>query len=218
MRKFNSLPLLLLAFTFIAASCTKEGPEGPVGATGAQGPPGTTGATGAPGAPGAGQTIYSAWATTVAADWVIGYAAPNNYNVELVANRTAPGVTQAILDNGIVLCYAKNITIGASTVMPNVVQLPWIEQFNDQSYGFVLDVGKVVFTYDIGNTAPGPRPVSQLTPIAYRYVIIAGSISGGRGVNGQTTYEGLTAEELKAMSYEEVASRFNIPENGTNIQ
>lgn len=101
MRKFNSLSLLLLALTFIAASCTKEGPEGPVGATGAQGPPGATGAPGTPGTPGAGITTYSTWVTTVDADWVLGYVAPNNYNVERIYNRTAPGVTASILDQGL---------------------------------------------------------------------------------------------------------------------
>ncbi|MBN8863900.1 MAG: collagen-like protein [Sphingobacteriales bacterium] len=216
MRKFNSLSLLLLALTFIAASCTKEGPEGPVGATGAQGPPGATGAPGTPGTPGAGITTYSTWVTTVDADWVLGYVAPNNYNVERIYNRTAPGVTASILDQGVVLCYGKNFTIGSSDRLNNAVLLPYLENFNGQHYGAILTPGKIVFTYD--PISGNERPVSQLAGIAYRYVIIAGSVAGGRGVNGETTYGGFTAEELKAMPYDEVARRFNIPENGTNIQ
>lgn len=215
MRKFSSLSLLLLALTFIA-SCTKEGPEGPVGATGAQGPPGQAGANGAAGVNGAGITTYSTWVTTVDADWVLGYVAPNNYNVERVYNRTAAGITQTVLDQGIVLCYGKNFTIGGSTRLNTPIQLPYLENFNGQHYGAVLSVGKIAFTYD--PISGMERPVSQLAGIAYRYIIIAGSVAGGRGVNGQTTYGGFTEDELRGMPYNEVLTRFNIPAEGTNIR
>lgn len=222
MRKFR-LPssLLFLSILFIAVSCTKEGPEGPAGTAGLQGPPGVAGPVGPAGPQGpVGQTnvTYSTWVTTVAADWVVGFTAPNNYNVENVYNRTAPGVTQSMLDQGIVLAYGKNFTIGASTLLPNVIQLPYSEAFNDQNYGYILAVGKIVFTYDPGAAAPGTRPISQLAGIAYRYVLIPGSVAGGRGNSGVKTYGGFTEQELKAMPYEEVARRFNIPAEGTNIQ
>ncbi len=217
MRKLSSLSLLLLSIVFISVNCTKEGPEGPVGAQGPQGPPGSTGATGAagsqgpPGPAGSANVIYSSWTTTVEADWVLGYVDPNNYNVERVYNRTTVGITQSILDQGVVLCYGKNFTIGASTVLPNVQQLPYRESFNGQSYSFVLDIGKIAFTYDPDGTAP-IRPVSQLAGIAYRYVIIPGGVAGGRLTEKAAEINGrvYTESQLKAMSYQEICSLLNL--------
>ncbi|MBC7948292.1 MAG: hypothetical protein H7Y42_10465 [Chitinophagaceae bacterium] len=220
MRKLRLLSLSFLAITFLSVSCTKEGPEGPVGATGPQGPPGSTGAAGAAGAAGApgpagtANVIYSTWVASVAADWVLGFVAPNNYNVERVYNRTAPGITQPILDQGVVLAFGKNFTIGAATILPNVQLLPYRESFNGQSYSFVLDVGKIVFTYDPDGTAP-VRPVTQLAGISYRYVIIPGGVAGGRLTSGPA--KGMTIAELKQLSYEEVARMFRIPSEGSNI-
>jgi hypothetical protein len=220
MRKLRLLSLSLLAITFISVSCTKEGPEGPVGASGPQGPPGSNGANGAPGATGpagpagSANVIYSSWVATVTADWVLGYVAPNNYNVERVYNRTAAGVTQGVLDQGIVLGFGKNFTIGASTILPNVQSLPYREGFNGQHYGYVLDAGRVVFTYDPDGTAP-IRPVSQLAGISYRYVIIPGGVSGGKMMSGPA--KGRTVSELKSMSYNNVIRLFNIPDDGSNL-
>lgn len=223
MRKFRLLSLLASSILFIGVSCTKEGPEGPAGANGVQGPAGVqgpqgpAGPAGPQGPQGTTNVTYSSWYTTVTADWVPGYIAPNNYNVEMIYNRTAPGVTQSILDQGIVLTYGKNFVIGASTRLPNPIQLPYSERFNLQNYGSILALGKIVFTYDPDDGAP-IRPVSQLAGIAYRYVIIPGSVAGGRGVNVVKTFEGYTENELKAMTYEQVTKLFNIPAEGSNIR
>jgi len=220
MRKLTFLSLF--AFILTAVSCTKEGPEGPVGAQGPQGPPGTPGAQGVAGQNGTNGTngapaniIYSSWVASVTADWVLGYVAPNNYNVERCYNRTAPGITQAILDQGVVLAYGKNFTIGAATILPNVQLLPYRESFNGQSYSFVLDIGKIAFLYDPDGTAP-VRPVSQLAGISYRYIIIPGLVSGGKMMSGPGA--GMSVADLKKMSYEDVMRQFNIPADGTNIQ
>jgi hypothetical protein len=222
MRKLKLLSFSFLVITFITISCTKEGPEGPVGAQGPQGPPGTTGANGQNGAAGAnGQNgtpanvIYSPWVASITADWVLGYIDPNNYNVERCYNRVAPGIVQSILDQGVVLAYGKNFTIGASTILPNVQLLPYRESFNGQSYSFVLAVGKIVFTYDPDGTAP-VRPVSQLAGISYRYIIIPGLVAGGRMMSGPA--KGKSVNELKSMPYKDVVSMFNIPAQGSNIQ
>jgi hypothetical protein len=214
MRKSKLLSIFLFAITLITVNCTKEGPEGPVGAQGTQGPPGSQGQQGIPGPAGANVT-YSAWVASVAADWIPGYIAPNNYNTELCYNRNAPGVTQTILDQGVVLCYGKNFTIGAATILPNVQLLPYRESFNGQSYSFVLSVGKIAFTYDPDGTAP-VRPVSQLAGISYRYILIPGGISGGRITSG--TAAGYSVDQLKKMPYEKVISTFGIPENGSNVR
>ncbi|MEI9810996.1 MAG: collagen-like protein [Bacteroidota bacterium] len=221
MRKLRLLSLSLLSVTLIAVSCTKEGPEGPVGAIGAQGPPGTPGSKGDKGDkgdignPGSANVIYSTWVASVAADWIPGYIAPNNYNVELCYNRTAAGITQGVLDQGVVLCYGKNFTIGVATILPNVQLLPYRESFNGQSYSFVLALGKIAFTYD--PDAPAPiRPISQLAGISYRYIIIPGGVAGGKMMSGPAKDK--TVAELKTMSYRDVLATFHIPNDGTNIQ
>ena len=214
MRKFRLLTLLLVATTFIFTNCTKEGPEGPAGATGPQGPTGNTGATGGTGATGATGTanvIYSTWVATVAGDWIPGFIAPNNYNVWRVYNRTATGITQAILDQGVVLAYGKGFTIAASTILTGVVALPYQEAFNQQFYGFISNLGKISFTYD---PVSSTRPDTQLNGISYRYIIIPGGVLGGRGGNMEKAAEIkgqlYTESQLKAMSYNDVCNLVGI--------
>ena len=45
----------------------------------------------------------------------------------------------------------------------------------------------------------------------FRYVLIPGGVSGGRGVNPGVGGTGYTEAELKAMPYEQVCALFNIP-------
>ncbi|MEO7983302.1 MAG: hypothetical protein ABI688_04395, partial [Bacteroidota bacterium] len=141
MRKFRLLSLLLLAIAFIAINCTKEGPEGPAGATGPQGPPGlpgTNGGTGATGPAGpAGPTgsqgpagtanvIYSAWFT------LTGWHDSTMLDVGLckVDYKDAPGVTAAVISNGVVLSYsapsaastfAYALPFTISSINPNIL-------------------------------------------------------------------------------------------------
>src|SRR5450432_1953648 len=114
MRKLRLLSLLFLAISFIVVSCTKEGPEGTVGATGPQGPAGGSGATGATGpagpagpagstgptgATGTANVIYYTWAPITSwADTTIPFVSSA---VVGRAIRTAPGITQAVIDQGI---------------------------------------------------------------------------------------------------------------------
>lgn len=226
MRKFRLLSLLLLGIAFIAVSCTKEGPEGPAGASGAQGPAGVqgpqgpAGPAGPQGPQGTTNVTYSSWYTTVTGDWVATGTPPywDNYRY----NRTAPGVTQAIIDNGIVLAYMKNWLYdsdGSGAVplkSPTTVQLPYVgDVFWGDFWDYAIPaVGTIRFMYK-SNAAWGP---AALPGISYRYVIIPGSVAGGRNANGVNTYEGFTADQLKAMSYSQVMTLFNIPEDGSNIR
>jgi hypothetical protein len=219
MRKFKLLSLLSLAIVFIVTSCTKEGPEGPVGASGAQGPAGIAGPVGPAGPQGPVGTTnvtYSAWFVT-GVGWTSTGA--DAYLAEFLYNRAAPGVTQAIMDNGLVLAFMKGD--------PNLLGAPLTQTFplpNSvghsfgfiDTYSFVLNApGNIRFLYF--TTFPF-FDQTDLAAISYRYVIIPGSIAGGRGVNGVTTYEGFTAEQVKAMSYNQLAQTFHIPAEGTNIR
>lgn len=221
MRKFNSTCLLFISILFIV-SCTKEGPEGPVGATGPQGATGSTGPAGPAGPQGQTNVTYSAWVTSTAANWVQNDPAQTGaFDALAMYKRTAPSLTQAIIDNGVILCYMKGTAANSSGVGPNVVvQLPYTyidDDFEDHYDYTVPGVGNIFFTYKTG-TSFAALTATQLGAFAYRYVLIPGSVSGGRGINSVTTYEGYTAEQLKGMSYSQLTQLFNIPAEGSNIR
>jgi hypothetical protein len=213
MRKFRLLSLLLLALTFIFVQCTKEGPEGPVGATGPQGPPGAAGANGTNGTNGAtgpqgpvgpqgpagpagsANVIYSAWFPVLGSDWTgTGTADQSN-------TLAAPGITQSIRDNGVVLVYATYNNL--------VRPLP----FND-----ISTTNPVIFDYFLPATlgqiflrAYRPGSPFTLITISFRYILIPGGVAGGRTVGmGGTNY---TADQLRSMSYEQVCKLFHIPQS-----
>ena len=229
MRKFRLLSLFALAITFLAVSCTKEGPEGPAGATGPQGPTGANGATGATGAtgpqgpagptgpqgpPGSANVIYSSWATVAAlvtANGAIIDSAFTDFGTCKRWIRIAPSLTQGILDNGVVLSYWR---VGAP---PSQIYstLPYQFPFGAQTYFLGAlptvqsGVGKIFYFTSIFGTNTGWSPN---TGAEQRYVIIPGTIAGGRGTGvGGTNY---TAEQIRAMSYEQVCQVFNIPVSG----
>lgn len=216
MRKLRLLSFCIISILFITVSCTKEGPEGPVGASGAQGPAGLQGPAGPAGPAGPVGTTnvtYSAWYTTVAADWTA-IGGPPNWE-EYRFSRAAPAVTQTVIDNGLVLCYMKNWPFdnGAGGVgrSADVAQLPYLADvvfmdyydYNIQAAGTIRFMYKSQFAWTLATMAG----------ITYRYIVIPGSIAGGK-----TTYGGRTAEELKTLPYEQVVQILNIPAEGTNIQ
>jgi hypothetical protein len=212
MRKYNSACLLFISILFIAVSCTKEGPEGPVGAQGPQGATGSSGPAGAAGPQGAqGSTnvTYSPWFLTSAAGWVVATGAP--YGAQAAFDRASTVITQTIMDQGLVLGFIKgepNTPSLATQTFPLPYSLGAGLGFVDQ-YEFVLNApGNIGFLYKSDN----PWSPAQLAVISFRYVVIPGSIAGGRGVSSVTTYEGYTAEQLKAMPYSQVKTLFNIPD------
>lgn len=213
MRKFQLLSLLLVAICFLTINCTKEGPEGPAGATGPQGPTGipgatgaagpagpagpagATGATGATGPAGTANVIYSAWFTS--GTWT-GSGTNNAF-----FDRAAPGVTAAIRDNGVVLAYAR-LAADATNIRP-------LPATTGTGAGLVIwnffspAVGSLRFTADTPSGTVVPSTTNE-----FRYVLIAGSVLGGRGQNvgvGGTNY---TEAQLRAMSYHQVCRLFNL--------
>lgn len=207
MRKnyISLLALLFSAITLFSIGCTKEGPEGPAGAQGPQGPPGSTGAAGTPGTPGTpgpagpagtANVIYSTWKTGVTFTAISGSPA-------FAGQIAAPGITQTILDQGVVLGYMKGAS--ATVIWP----LPYTRPDDILIYAQAA-LGNWVIISEANLTGAN---------ISFRYVIIPGGVSGGRFMSGAaingTSY---TAEELKKMSYEQVAKLFNIPADGTNLK
>lgn len=213
MRKLRLLSFSLLAFTFITVSCTKEGPEGPVGATGPQGPPGTTGSAGSQGPQGpqgpagTANVIYSPWFSFAATDWAD--STMTNLGTVKRANRAAPGVTQAVIDQGVVLTYI------ALTTTPGVgpYPLPFIIPNNPTALqvSYVITLGRLIYYNGFINATTG---VALNPAYSFRYIIIPGGVAGGRIASGPAA--GYSVAELKAMSYEQVLRRFNIPRDGSN--
>jgi hypothetical protein len=223
MRKFRLLSLLALALTIIVAGCTKEGPEGPAGATGPQGPAGGIGPAGPAGGigpqgpigpvgpigpqgiPGTANVIYSAWTDFVNATW----SAPVVEFGKTVRNypAPAPGVTSGIITTGVVLVYWRDIGL------PNPQQMPSISfnitQAVNQYLGFALLVGQIQIKFFNIDNVNDPGTFSGAGN-SYRYIIIPGSVAGGRSAT-----LGYTVDELKAMPYEKVCSLLHIPASGS---
>ena len=206
MRKFKLLSLLLLAIAFITVNCTKEGPEGPAGATGPQGPAGSTGATGGTGATGATGTanvIYSSWFTYASLGAAIDSVFFIHGNVRRVI-RTAPGVTQAIIDNGVILSYIRFAPTGSFSILPYIFPNGGGGQLT-----FVAEVGKIFYISYILNP---PAPIGVAVSSEFRYVLIPGGVAGGRGVNPGVGGTGYSEDQLKALPYGELCRLLNIPQ------
>jgi hypothetical protein len=121
--------------------------------------------------------------------------------------RTAPGITAAVLSNGVVLMYAA--PSAASTF---AYSLPWlITNVNPNVIvSYIPTVGRLVIYNTQVNSVAGGFVLNAA--YVYRYVIIPGGVSGGRtsGLGG-TNY---TANELRQMSYQQICNIFNIPATG----
>ena len=206
MRKFKLLSLLLVVISFITINCTKEGPEGPAGSAGPQGPAGGTGAAGPAGAIGSANVIYSNWIDESTLSWA---------DTTIV---TAPhqrailrpiSLTQAIVDNGTILMYRRfNPTNG-------VEQMPYNLYFSANSttfhnYKYVASVGRLISFRANSLLGVFQSPVGIANLGSLRYILIPGSVLGGRSAGiGGTNY---TADQVKAMSYNEVCNLFSIPQ------
>ncbi len=158
--------------------------------------------------------IYSSWLLTGTGNWTATGVAP--YSANYLYNRSAPGVTQSIMDQGVVLSYMKGLFgLGAGEVVP----LPYTRyaqsgtNYIDQ-YSFILNApGNIRYLYTSGNNL-APIAISNLEPISTRYVIIPGGVAGGRGVNSEKIAEingqTYTESQLKSMSYQRVCALLNI--------
>jgi len=212
MRKFRLLTLLLVTSAFIFTNCTKEGPEGPAGATGPQGPTGNTGATGGTGAAGTANVIYSVWFTpaTYTTSTIFG---TTNFDF----NKAATGITQAILDNGVVLTYGK--LIGYNPVIWPTSQVAPLPTNITYLVGPTANIDTWTAYSTVGNLRINlVSSTNAYTSISnahqFRYVIIPGGVLGGRGINTEKTTEIngqlYTESQLKGMSYNDVCNLVGI--------
>ncbi len=181
----------LVSLSLIATSCSKEGSTGPQGE---EGPAGTA------------NVIYSPWFLSTTMSWADSNMA--NYSNAKRAIHNAPGVTQAIIDQGIILCYTKGEAAGAGPY-----QLPLLTA-NNYLVSFIPAVSKIIFfTSKIGGGATNPFSSNY----SFRYVLIPGGVTSGRKITGadktieinNTLY---TESELKAMPYSDICKLLGVDE------
>jgi hypothetical protein len=229
MRKLSHLSVLLLSFSFIIVSCTKEGPEGPVGPIGPQGPAGGTGSTGpagpagptgatgsqGPAGPqgpqgpaGTANVIYSPWFSFTPSNWAdTTFTSYGALGICSRAIRLAPGVTTSIINQGVVLSYIQSTGSGGVSPLPLIIN----SGSSALQFNFLLDPGKILYYFSNANTgnASGAQTFALI-----RYIIIPGGVAGGRGVNSEKVTEingqTYTESQLQAMSYQQVCALLNI--------
>jgi hypothetical protein len=217
MKSLKFFSLMLLTSLFII-SCQKEGPEGPAGPQGVAGPQGAagtngtngangatgaTGATGPQGPAGTANVIYSAWSKFTSGGW--GDSSFIDVGSVSRFNRSAPGITSSILSTGVVLSYLANVD-GSGNVLAGAGPYPLPFLFGTRTISVIPAVGRIIYYVSVTGFTNGTYST--------RYIIIPGGVAGGRFTSGPAT--GYTVEQVKAMSYEQIKTLFNIPESGTN--
>jgi hypothetical protein len=187
-------PVVVLLLGVSQLNCSKDGPAGPQGSAGPQGPAGPTGSAGPAGTA---NVIYSAWFLTGAAGWDTASADLSSYGAFAIYDKAAPGVTQGIIDNGIVLAYMKGDP--SSGLANDVFPLPYTFGIG---YGYIdhwdfdlNTVGNIRFLYK--STAPWMP--TELGGISFRYVIVPGGVVSGR------------MRDPRKMTYDEVCQAYGIP-------
>jgi hypothetical protein len=214
MKKIHVLSLMVIVANFLMIGCSKQGPVGPAGPTGNNGATGATGATGPQGPAGTANVIFSGWFTPAQnGNWVD--TTINGVAQQKKFRKAAPEVTLSIMNTGVVLSYVKLNPDGTGGTTTTIRQLPYADV--GQAREFIQLTYNSNITYAVTSTAnPGVAiPAGITTTLEFRYVIIPGSVAGGRLINnGEKTAEVngklYTESQLKAMSYAEVCSLLKI--------
>jgi hypothetical protein len=162
MKNFRSLPAAAVILLIGMISCSK-GSTGPAGPAGPAGPD---------------SVVYSVW-TPLALTYV---AADTLFEQTI----SAPSITQAILDSGVVLSYVNFLEQNGTYHVVPTAGLTGIGIFEDFAVGQI-----------------NIESVRDYSSLPYRYVTIPGSMKTGNSASTQKV-KGYTIEELKAMPYEQV--------------
>jgi len=197
--KSKAIVLSTCVLILFSVACTKEGPQGPPGPQGNAGPNGPAGPSGGTGATGTANVIYSDWFEFTASDWA-DTTLPLTPNRVRRAIKVAPGITEAVINQGLILSYFRR------SPTEGVIPMPFL--FNSGgSYHFynLFDVGKII--YALVNRSGN---ASGSFNAQFRYIIIPGGVSGGR-------LTGDAVVDIQTLSYEEVLKIYKIPPGGKNF-
>jgi hypothetical protein len=130
------------------------------------------------------------------------------------ANRAVSGVTQAILDQGVVMAFVKKDSVSVTSPADGPYKLP-----TNWSVGAVLvdyrpTVGRIMyFNQNLTGTSVG-FAFTQTAGFFFRHVLIPGGVAGGRFMSGPAA--GMAVEDVRRMSYKEFIKTFGVPEHGSN--
>ncbi len=186
------------------------GPQGPQGVAGAQGATGPQGPVGPQGPAGTANVIYSSWVEPAAAAWRDTILSGSNYSINHI---NATSITTTILSQGTVLAYVRNKFGSNDGPFP----LPYTQGFFSNNatgtISYLPAAGKMFYTcYRHDNFNPTIQPTLR----EFRWVVIPGGVSDNLFESGPAA--GYTVNQIKAMSYDQVAVLFNLPANGTNVK
>lgn len=168
-----------------------QGPQGEIGSQGPQGQPGNDGRDGNANIISSPWFFINPWEGTA-----------KNYSYL----KSAPEVTQEIIDNGVVLAYTK-LAGGGGKVRP----LPTIIGSGANEYNFQFNISKpqeIEFTSNLDGS------ISNASE--FRYVVIPQGVASksNNGTISQPLYrlnnQLYTLDELKAMSYKEISLKLNL--------
>ncbi len=187
--------LLLVAFAFFLASCSKTGPAGPAGATGATGATGPAGPAGPSGSTG---ILYSPW---------LNVQFSQVFDTNWVASIVAPALTDSILNSGEVKVYfnAGSDSTGNQFVLPLPVFEPYL--FTDSTGKNSITLMINSYFSDTTITIVSNEDISSFVDNSgyhnwqFRYIIIPGgtktslpnSISGAKDAIDWNNYSQVKA-------------------------
>ncbi|WP_299435727.1 hypothetical protein [uncultured Aquimarina sp.] len=184
--------VLLLSVGII--SCEGEdgavGPQGEQGEQGEQGDQGLDGDQGDQGDPGTANVIYSDW---IARDYDNSGGLAEETNEQLLATL---GLGDFDLTQDILLVYGRR---EISAIVTEINQLPYIHVSENDFYGFEVASFNGGFTLRIKVATLDGTTSAFAFFQGFKYVIIPGGVAAGKSVN-----------DYKNMSYEEIATLFNI--------
>jgi hypothetical protein len=156
MKRALTILFIIVSASAVLIACQKEGPAGPAG------PSGSTGPAGPQGPVGSANVIYSRW--TNGSAWAIDGATSLNY-----FDMNTALLTQGILSAGSVQVYWAVL----GDTVNNVRHLPFFET-----------IGPTVYFHNLKNSVGKIRietsNLSMASTNRYRFILIPGSILGGR--------------------------------------
>ena len=166
-----------------------QGEQGIQGTSGEQGPQGEEGPQGETGDPGTANVIYSDWVANEFSNNIISTSA--SFTIE------ATNITNETINEGVVLVYARAVEPDLSN---RTYQLPMVfGGARQQSYYFSIPNGGQEIRISVMANEQGESVGDASFFAQFRYVVIPGGQASGR-----------SPQELKNMSYQEVAALFNI--------
>jgi hypothetical protein len=187
----------IIVLVFLFNACKKP-------ADGATGPQGNTGSA---------NVIYSAWTTssTTSRDTTI------DGTCLRIRHFSAPSLDTSVLNKGLIITYFRVGSIGP-------YQLPYISDAGGTTneINCIYNIKKIfIYRHTFGScrftsASPGTEPVLINLPqsLEYRYVIVPGSIAGGRILQSDSKSYDINA--LKQMSYESLILNLGIPKDGSS--